>query len=176
MEINKRRQLLAAGGLVAFSAGYSETASRVAGKLLGRDTPKHRTAGDAPSPEYRIDAQGRVELNPAQQVCYSVCLGCTTQCGVRVRLDRATGKVLRVSGNPYSPLSTDPHLPLKTSVRESFWPCHLTVNVVLTVARLRADGATRLPSNLIHPIVCSNLSSALVLEIPGTGNQSASSN
>ena len=33
MEINKRRQLLAAGGLVAFSAGYSETASRVAGKL-----------------------------------------------------------------------------------------------------------------------------------------------
>jgi tetrathionate reductase subunit A len=120
MEFGKRRQLLAAGGLAAFAAGYSETAGRVVGKLLGRDTPKHRTAGNAPEPEYRVDAQGRIELNPAQQVSYTVCLGCTTMCGVRVRLDRASGKVLRVSGNPFSPLSTDPHLPMKASVRESF--------------------------------------------------------
>jgi len=120
MEFGKRRQLLAAGGLAAFAAGYSETAGRVVGTLLGRDTPKHRTAGNAPAPEYRVDTHGRIDLNPAQQVSYTVCLGCTTMCGVRVRLDRASGKVLRVSGNPYSPLSTDPHLPMKASVRESF--------------------------------------------------------
>ena len=120
MKFSKRRQLLAAGGLAAFAAGYSETAGRVAAKLLGRDQPKHRTAGDAPAPEFRVDARGNLEINPAQQISYSVCLGCTTLCGVRVRLDRASGQVLRVSGNPYSPLSTEPHLPMKASVRDSF--------------------------------------------------------
>jgi tetrathionate reductase subunit A len=120
MKISKRRQFLAAGGLAAAAVGYSETLGRMAGKLLGRDAPKNQTAGDAPAPEYRVDAQGNLELNPAQQVSYTTCLGCTTMCGVRVRIDKASGKVLRVAGNPYSPLSTDPHLPMKASVKESF--------------------------------------------------------
>ncbi|MFZ2122910.1 MAG: molybdopterin dinucleotide binding domain-containing protein [Rhodoferax sp.] len=120
MKISKRRQVLALGGLAAFAVGYSETAGRVVGKLLGKDAPKHKTAGDAPAPEFRVDRQGQLEVNPNQQVSYTTCLGCTTMCGVRVRIDRASGKVLRVAGNPYSPLSTDPHLPMKASVRESF--------------------------------------------------------
>ena len=120
MKISKRRQVLALGGLAAFAAGYSQTAGRMVGKLLGQDAPKHKTAGDAPEPEFRIDRKGNLEVNPAQQVSYTTCLGCTTMCGVRVRIDRASGKVLRVAGNPYSPLSTDPHLPMKASVRDSF--------------------------------------------------------
>lgn len=120
MKISKRRQVLALGGLAAFAAGYSETAGRVVGKLLGKDAPKHKTAGNAPAAEFRVDRQGNLEINPAQQISYTTCLGCTTMCGVRVRTDRASGKVLRVAGNPYSPLSTDPHLPMKASVRESF--------------------------------------------------------
>ncbi len=120
MKISKRRQILALGGLTAFAVGYSETAGRMVGKLFGHDAPKHKTAGEAPEPEFRIDRQGKLEINPAQQVSYTTCLGCTTMCGVRVRIDRASGKVLRVAGNPYSPLSTDPHLPMKASVRESF--------------------------------------------------------
>lgn len=120
MKISKRRQVLALGGLAAFAAGYSQTAGRMVGKLLGQDAPKHKTAGDAPEPEFRIDRKGKLEVNPAQQVSYTTCLGCTTMCGVRVRIDRASGKVLRVAGNPYSPLSTDPHLPMKASVRDSF--------------------------------------------------------
>ncbi|WP_265948897.1 molybdopterin dinucleotide binding domain-containing protein [Dechloromonas sp. A34] len=120
MKISKRRQVLALGGLTAFAVGYSETAGRMVGKLFGKDAPRHQTAGDAPAPEFRIDRQGRLEVNQAQQVSYTTCLGCTTMCGVRVRIDRASGKVLRVAGNPYSPLSTDPHLPMKASVRESF--------------------------------------------------------
>lgn len=120
MKISKRRQVLALGGLATFAAGYSQTAGRMVGKLLGQDAPKHKTAGDAPEPEFRIDRKGKLEVNPAQQVSYTTCLGCTTMCGVRVRIDRASGKVLRVAGNPYSPLSTDPHLPMKASVRDSF--------------------------------------------------------
>ena len=39
---------------------------------------------------------------------------------MRVRLDKKSGKVLRVAGNPYSPLSADPALPYQTSIRDSF--------------------------------------------------------
>ena len=120
MKISKRRQVLAAGGLAAFGVGFSETGARMVGKLMGSDQPKHRTAGNAPAPEFSVDAQGHVKVNTAQQVSYTTCLGCTTMCGVRVRTDKASGRVLRVAGNPYSPLSTDPHLPMKASVRESF--------------------------------------------------------
>ena len=48
MKISKRRQVLAFGGLAAFAVGYSETAGRVVGKLLGKDAPKHKTAGGCP--------------------------------------------------------------------------------------------------------------------------------
>jgi tetrathionate reductase subunit A len=120
MKISRRRQVLALGGIAAFGAGFSETAGRMASKLMGRDRPAHKTAGNAPAPEFKVDSQGNVAINTAQQVSYTTCLGCTTMCGVRVRTDRATGKVLRVAGNPYSPMSTDPHLPMKASVRESF--------------------------------------------------------
>ncbi|MHB1123362.1 MAG: molybdopterin dinucleotide binding domain-containing protein [Ramlibacter sp.] len=120
MKISRRRQVLAVGGVAAFAAGFSETAGRMVGKLMGHDKPRHRTAGNAAAPEFTVDGSGRVALNTQQQVSYTTCLGCTTMCGVRVRTDRATGQVLRVAGNPYSPLSTDPHLPMKASVRESF--------------------------------------------------------
>lgn len=120
MKISKRRQILALGGLAAAAAGYSQTAGRMVGKLLGHDEPKHKTAGDALAPEFHVDETGKVSINTSQQVSYTTCLGCTTMCGVRVRIDRDSGKVLRVAGNPYSPLSTDPHLPMKASVRESF--------------------------------------------------------
>jgi len=120
MKISRRRKLLAAGGVAAFAAGFSETATRMAGKLMGHDRPRHRTAGDAPAPEFAVNGSGHLSVNTAQQVSYTTCLGCTTMCGVRVRTERASGRVLRVAGNPYSPLSTDPHLPMKASVRDSF--------------------------------------------------------
>ena len=121
MALTKRRQILVAGGLAAFVAGFSQTAARMFDKARGKDSPRHKTWGDAAAPEFRVDpGTGALEVNPAQQVSYTMCTGCTTFCGVRVRVDRASGKVLRVAGNPYSPLSTDPHLPMKASVRDSF--------------------------------------------------------
>ncbi len=123
MDIKKRRLVLAGGAIAAFSASFAHAAGRVADKALGKGKgmPKHKTWGDAPAPEFSVDpATGALKVNPAQQVSYTMCTGCTTFCGVRVRLDRASGKVLRVAGNPYSPLSTDPHLPMKASVYDSF--------------------------------------------------------
>jgi len=116
----ERRELLAAGGLAAFAAGFSQTVGRMVSGLVGEDAPAHNLHGRAPAPEYTVDpATGALRANPDQQVSYTGCLGCTTQCGVRVRIDKASGAVIRVAGNPYSPLSTEPHLPMKASVKES---------------------------------------------------------
>lgn len=118
-----RRTVLKAGGavgaLAVFAAGYSETATKLVKGAWAGEKPAHKLFGDAPQPEFRIDA-GKLTVNPDQQVSYTMCMGCTTYCGVRVRIDRATGKVLRVAGNPYSPLSADPFLPTDTPVRDSF--------------------------------------------------------
>ena len=117
----ERRDLIAAGGLAAFGAGFSETLERMADGLLHKQPERDHIAGRAPEPEFTVDpATGALRLNPRQQVSYTACLGCTTICGVRVRVDKETGKVLRVTGNPYNPLSTNPHLPMKASVKESF--------------------------------------------------------
>lgn len=120
MKQNTRRQLIAAGGFAAFATGFSQTLGRMADKVMGKDAPKHNVWGNAAAPEFTVDAStGQLRPNPAQQVSYTACLGCTTQCGVRVRIDKASGRVIRVAGNPYSPLSTEPHLPMKLSVKES---------------------------------------------------------
>lgn len=109
----------AAGGLAAFAAGFSETATRAVHAWVGEKKTRG-VNGRSLEPEFSVAPDGKVALNPNQQVSYTMCLGCTTLCGVRVRVDKASGTVLRVSGNPYSPLSADPHLPYGTPVRKSF--------------------------------------------------------
>ena len=117
----QRRDVIAAGGLAAFAAGFSQTFGRMVEAFAGDRAEGHNLYGAALEPEFRVDPQsGRLQLNPDQQVSYTACLGCTTLCGVRVRVDKNSGKVLRVAGNPYSPLSSEPHLPMSASVRESF--------------------------------------------------------
>ncbi len=116
----ERRDLIAAGGLAAFGAGFSQTLGRMADGLLGKQPERHFEHGRSPEPEFSVDrATGAIKLNPKQQVSYTVCQGCTTLCGVRVRIDKESGRVIRVTGNPYNPLSTDPHLPMKVPFKES---------------------------------------------------------
>ncbi len=121
--MSNRREFLkagaAAGGLAAFAAGFSETGTRAVQSWFG-EKKTNGVHGRSLEPEMRVGPDGKLELNPDQQVSYTMCLGCTTQCGVRVRIDKATQTVLRVAGNPYSPLSADPHLPMGTPVRKSF--------------------------------------------------------
>lgn len=122
-----RRTLLKAGaagvGLAAFAAGYEETARHlVAGvvdSLEAKSGPPNINGHSLP-PEAVVDpATGAVRPNPGQYVANAACLGCTTLCGVRVRVDRASGQVLRVVGNPYHPLSAEPHLPYATPLKEA---------------------------------------------------------
>lgn len=107
------------GGTAAFAAGFSETGKRMFDAVVAPEKTLG-TDGHSLKPEMRVNAQGELELNPGQRVSYVVCQGCTTVCSVRVRVDVATETVVRVVGNPYSPLSAIPHLPMSASVRQSF--------------------------------------------------------
>ncbi|MFL9826903.1 molybdopterin dinucleotide binding domain-containing protein [Rhodoplanes sp. SY1] len=123
-----RRTLLktgvAVGGLGAFAAGYAETGRKVVEGVVDSLAPKAKAAdihGASLKPEFTVDpATGQLTSNPDQQVSYVMCMGCTTYCGVRVRVDKTSGAVLRVAGNPFHPLSADPPLPPDMSIRDSF--------------------------------------------------------
>lgn len=122
---SKRREFLkgiaAAGGLAALP-GLAHSADGVT-VLPGTRGKKTRdpVTGNAPGPEFVIDLKsGKLTPNPNQQVSFTMCLGCYTMCGVRVRTEKASGRVLRVAGNPYHPLSADPHLPYETPLAAAF--------------------------------------------------------
>lgn len=122
---NSRRTFIkgavAVGALGAFGYGYSHTANEMLKGFLGKRQAADRISGNAPKPEFSVDpVTGQLTPNPEQTVAYTLCMGCTTICGVRVRIDNARNKVLRVTGNPYHVLSSDPFLPYETPVRESF--------------------------------------------------------
>ena len=115
------KKATAVGALGVAGFGYSHTTHQFLKGLMESDHPADPITGNAPKPEYSVDPKtGKLALNPDQTVAYTMCMGCTTVCGVRVRTDNKTGKVLRVTGNPYHVLSSDPFLPYATPVSESF--------------------------------------------------------
>ena len=124
----RRRMLLrggaVAGGLAAFAAGYGQTVARGAKGLMdgtsGVSTAS-ATRGNSLQPEFRIDpVTGQLTTQPGQVVSPSSCLGCWTQCGVRVRVDTEHNTILRIAGNPYHPLATTHPAPMETPVREVY--------------------------------------------------------
>ena len=127
-DTGRRRQLLrgglAAGGAVAFAAGYGETLLKgIRGLRDGSAGVPTRSAtrGNSLESEFRIDpATGHLDTHPGQVVSPSSCLGCWTQCGVRVRVDRQNNRILRVAGNPYHPLATTRPAPMAMPVREVY--------------------------------------------------------
>ena len=57
--------------------------------------------------------------NTDQIVCNTQCMGCWTLCGLRARVDLKQNKVIRISGNPYHPLSADEYLNYNTSLQQA---------------------------------------------------------
>lgn len=71
--------------------------------------------------EARIDpASGNVQPNPEIIMRHSACLGCYSSCGNRVKIDKKTGQILRVYGNPYNPNNTEPHLAYNAPLAEAY--------------------------------------------------------
>lgn len=122
MTISRRGVLQGATALGAAGAafwGFAETGKNFYQGVLG-DAKAKGISGGALPPEYKVDqATGEVILNPDQRVGYTMCMGCTSVCGIRVRVDKASGDILRATGNPYSPLSTNPHIPYDTPIKDA---------------------------------------------------------
>lgn len=123
---NKRRKFLksglAVGGGVAFAAGYASTAKHtVEGILDGTsgEKTKHAHFGNSLEPEYKV-SNGKLIGNPNQRVAPSMCFGCYSLCGVRVRIDNKSDDILRIAGNPYHPLSSEQKIPFETPVKEAY--------------------------------------------------------
>lgn len=115
-----RRQWLkvgvAAGGFALFGLSYRDVAKRAVDGLVNGTSGKitrDRLNGNSLIPEG--NACHAWQDNPDQAISMTQCFGCWTQCGIRVRVDRATDKVLRIAGNPWHPLSHekpfDPMMP-----------------------------------------------------------------
>ncbi|MGE6568655.1 tetrathionate reductase subunit A [Shewanella vesiculosa] len=124
---NKRRLFLksglAVGGLGAFAAGYAGTTKHmVAGVIEGTSGKKTLDIhhGNSLEPEYEVNAKGNLIPNHNQRVAPSMCYGCWTLCGVRVRIDNRNDEILRISGNPYHPLSHQNPIPFNTSVKDAY--------------------------------------------------------
>jgi len=115
---------IAAGGVAAFAAGYGETLVKTAQGLVkgtAGEPTKDAVRGNARIPEFAINPDtGALETRAGHVVSPSLCLGCWTQCGVRVRVDQDKNEIIRVAGNPYHPLATTRPAPMEESVREVY--------------------------------------------------------
>lgn len=78
-------------------------------------------SGSGQEVEARIDSKtGQVQTNPNILMRHSACLGCYSSCGNRVKIDKRTGKILRVYGNPYNPHNAGPALSYGAPLTESY--------------------------------------------------------
>lgn len=117
--ISRRSFVQAAGALGALS-------------VLGAGLPSpgsQAIAADAEFPELgtgkpleaKVDVTtGEVTVNPDVIVRYSACLGCYSSCGNRVKMDRQTGSILTVGGNPYNPACAYPYLSFDTPLEKAY--------------------------------------------------------
>ncbi|QUS42192.1 tetrathionate reductase subunit TtrA [Tardiphaga alba] len=126
--IDRRRLLIsggvAAGGLTAFAAGYADTATKAV-KGLAKGTAGAPTAsatrGNSLKPEMTIDPRtGDLTMAEGHVLSPSMCFGCWTTCGVRVRVDQKANRIVRIAGNPYHPLATTSPVSISVPVRDVY--------------------------------------------------------
>ena len=111
-----RRQFVAGvGALGALSA------LGVAPSLSVAEEAEFPTPQTGKPVEAKVDpVTGDVTVNEDVVVRNINCSACYIACGNRIKLDRETGRVLGVGGNPYHPYSSFPPLPFETPLTESY--------------------------------------------------------
>ncbi len=121
MQNSRRKFLLGSGAVVAAASvsGYKKTLSAVATLSNKGEEAKDSIYFNSPNAEYSF-INNKFILDNDFRVCATTCIGCTTQCGIRVKIDKKTDKVLRVLGNPYNLLASDPWLPYNTTIKKSY--------------------------------------------------------
>ncbi len=72
-------------------------------------------AGDKPAEE--AAEKFDYTQNDAENMIWTVCLGCNTGCPIKVKIQN--GAAVKIDGNPYTPWCKVPHIPYKTPVAEA---------------------------------------------------------
>ena len=96
----------AVGGIgVGFGGFYDTLFHLVPFNDRGRKA-LHRVYGNSDSPEWLRDpASGKLAPNPDWTLRHTVDQQCHSECGLRVKINRKSGRVERIFGNPYHPHS-----------------------------------------------------------------------
>ena len=117
-----RRTFISRAGVVTAAAATGTACSSNTQAKSGLTTvAKSQTRFGNPLPtEAQLGEDGNLHKTSGIRTMYTKCFTCNNMCGLRVRVDEATDKVLKVGGNPYCELNTGSPLPLTTSVRDSY--------------------------------------------------------
>jgi len=121
MQSNRRNFLVGSSMIAAASlagCGYNEKLKIATTMNKGGIPTKDPIYGDSLDREGKI--VGTFTKDEDFSIRGSVCNGCTSNCGVRVKIDNRDQTVVKVTGSPYNPLSTDPWLPYETPLQKSF--------------------------------------------------------
>lgn len=113
-----RRGLLTLGAVAGLGAGTLGFSRRLIDLVplhqRGRKA-LHPVYGNSNTPEWLRDgASGQLVPNPQWTLHHTVDLQCHSECGLRVKIDRKTGRVQRIIGNPYHPNTLSEYTSLKT--------------------------------------------------------------
>jgi len=119
----KRRgflKLMAASGIGTSAVGYFDLAkSLIPGTNKGIKAP-HSVYGLADEPEWLLDkTTGKYRKNPKFIIRHTVDLQCHSECGLRVKIDKNSGKIARIIGNPYQANTLDQFLPYDRPLLET---------------------------------------------------------
>lgn len=103
--ILSRRSFLGKGALL----GSGILTSVVAGQSAAAEAQNAILKSSRPDAPY--------ELDDPENILYSVCLNCNTGCGIKTKIQ--SGVLAKIDGNPYSPFTMVPHLPMSASPEDA---------------------------------------------------------
>lgn len=115
----KRRDFLKLSSVVVAGAATGIGLSKFSYADQPPEFPK--PTGGGQELEAQVDPKtGAVKSNPDIVMRHSSCLGCYSSCGNRVKINKKTGQILRVAGNPYNPLNAEPQLPYDAPLEHGY--------------------------------------------------------
>ncbi|HUW39209.1 MAG TPA: molybdopterin-dependent oxidoreductase [Rhodocyclaceae bacterium] len=117
MDISRRGflTLSAVAGLGAGTLGFSKRLVDLAPFTNRGRKALHPIYGNANTPEWLRDPKtDALTANSQWTLHHTVDLQCHSECGLRVKIDRKTGRVQRIIGNPYHPNTLSEYTACKT--------------------------------------------------------------
>ncbi|MCG9714738.1 tetrathionate reductase subunit TtrA [Shewanella insulae] len=115
-----RRKFLTQAGLVSAATITGAACSRVDAESEPKKTQDITRFGHPVAAEGGFDGEGKWQKTAGVRTAYSRCFSCYNICGLRVRVDEKTDRVLKVGGNPYCENNSGSPLPLSTEVKQSY--------------------------------------------------------